>query len=75
MQHEVFVGARAVPVVDGQSLRVRVNCMSDAGRIMEPVEFALCVSLEVAEDVALPIYDQVRARIETRVGVRTGRGG
>jgi len=72
LHHEVFEGSRAVPVVDGSYLSVRVNCLADAGRILEPVEFALCVSLEVAEGVALPIYEQVRERITQRVGVQTG---
>lgn len=69
LQHETFEGEGAVPVVPGQSLVVRVNCLADAGRLDSPVEFALCVSLEVAEGVALPIYEQVRARITPRVVV------
>lgn len=69
LQHEIFEGEGAVPVVPGQSLRVRVNCLADAGRLDSPVEFALAVSLEVAEGVALPIYEQVRARITPRVAV------
>lgn len=69
LQHETFEGEGAVPVVPGQSLVVRVNCLADAGRLDSPVEFALCVSLEVAEGVGLPIYEQVRARITPRVAV------
>ncbi len=69
LQHEIFEGEGAVPVVPGQSLVVRVNCLADAGRLASPVEFALCVSLEVAEGVALPIYEQVRARVTPRVTV------
>lgn len=72
IHHEVFEGDRAVPIVDGTHLRVRVNCVADAGRISETVDFALCVSLEVAEGVALPIYQQVRDRITPRVGVQAG---
>ncbi len=69
LQHETFEGEGAVPVVPGQVLVVRVNCLADAGRLEHPVEFALCVSLEVAEGVDLPIYEQVRARITPRVAV------
>lgn len=72
LHHEVFTGDRAVPIVDGTSLPVRVNCVADAGRIVEPIEFALCVSLEVGEGVDLPIYQQVRERIAQRVGVQAG---
>ncbi|WP_431208163.1 S8 family peptidase [Burkholderia cepacia] len=69
LQHEIFEGDSAVPVVDDQDLMVRVNCVADAGRLNEPVDFALCVSIEVVEGVDLPIYQQVRERIQQRVGV------
>jgi len=69
LQHEIFEGEDAVPIVPGQSLVVRVNCLADAGRLDHAVDFALCVSLEVAEGVALPIYEQVRARITPRIAV------
>ena len=69
LQHETFEGEGAVPVVAGQHLLVRVNCVADAGRLLNPVEFALCVSLEVAEGVALPIYNQVRARISQPIAI------
>ncbi len=72
LQHETFEGEGAVPVVPGQHLVVRVNCVADAGRLVDPVEFALCVSLEVAEGVPLPIYEQVRARISPQVRVGAG---
>lgn len=75
VHHEVFEGSDAPVVTDGQSLRVRVNCIADAGRLDAPVEFALCVSLEVAEGVAVPIYEQVRERVALRVGVRSGPAG
>lgn len=69
LQHDIFEGESAVPIVAGQDLVVRVNCIADAGRLVEPVEFALCVSLEVAEGVGLPIYEQVRHRIGQRIGI------
>lgn len=72
IHHEVFHGARAVPVDDETYLSVRVNCVADAGRIFEPVAFALCVSLEVAEGVEIPIYEQIRDRIVPRVSIRGG---
>lgn len=69
LQHDIFEGESAVPIVADSELVVRVNCIADAGRLVEPVEFALCVSLEVAEGVALPIYEQVRHRIGQQVGI------
>jgi Subtilase family len=72
IHHEVFKASRAAVVQEGTTLAVRVNCLADAGPIKEPVRFALCVSLEVAEGVNLPIYQQVRERVVPRVGVRPG---
>lgn len=72
IHHEVFHGARAIPVDDETYLSVRVNCVADAGRIFDPIAFALCVSLEIAEGVDIPIYEQIRDRIAQRVGIRGG---
>jgi hypothetical protein len=72
IHHEVFYGARAIPVDDETYLSVRVNCVADAGRIVHPVAFALCVSLEVAEGVEIPVYEQIRDRVAPRVGIRGG---
>lgn len=75
VHHEVFDGQRAIPMVDGAYLAVRVNCLADAGRIMEPIKFALCVSLEVAEGIELPIYQQIRERIAPRIIVQAEGAG
>ena len=69
LQHEIFEGDSAVPIVDGQELLIRVNCVADAGRLWHPVQFAICVSLEVAEGVPLPIYQQIRERIAQPIGI------
>jgi exonuclease I len=74
LQHEIFEGESAVPVVSDQDLVVRVNCLADAGKLIEPVDFALCVSLEVAEGIDLPIYQQIRERVQQRIGVTPSAG-
>lgn len=69
VQHEVFEGRNAVAFQDGDDLIVKVSCREDAGDIIEPVRFGLAVTLEVAEDLLLPIsiYEEVRERIAVRV--------
>ena len=67
VQHEILEGSRAVPYQDGDTIRIKVNCRADAGRIDRPVRYALAVTLEVREDIDLPIYQEV----QTRLGVRT----
>jgi hypothetical protein len=63
LQHEVLEGDAVVAFVDGDRLEFKVNCAADAGKFSSKVPFALCVTLEVATGVAIPIYDEVRTRI------------
>lgn len=69
LQHEILEGTNALVFVDGERIIFKVNCSEDGGRITTPVSFALCVSLEIAEGVALPIYQEIRERVAPRVGV------
>lgn len=70
VQHEVFEGEKAVPLTDGNSLTIKVNCRKDAARMQEPVAYGLAVSLEVAEGVDIAIYDEIRTRIATAVEIQ-----
>jgi hypothetical protein len=69
VQHEVLEGEAALAFTDGAELAFKVNCAEDAGKITAPVPFALCVTLEVGEEVNLPIYQEIRERVTPRVGV------
>jgi hypothetical protein len=71
VQHEVFLGEKAAIFADGDSIDVQVNCREDApGLKNEAVPYGLAVTLEVAEGVGIPIYEEVRAKVRRRVGVR-----
>lgn len=70
LQHEVLEGQNALAVVDGKEVVFKVNCSKDAGTLSSSVPFALCVSLEVAEGITLPIYQEIRDRVSVRVGVQ-----
>ena len=70
LQHEVLKGQYAVPYTDGDFLTFKVNCKAGAGKLETAIRFALCVSLEVAETVHLPIYQEVAARIQIGSAVR-----
>ncbi len=73
LQHEVLEGARAVDFQDGDAFTIKVSCRADAGDIPEPIRYGLAVTLEVAEGVALPIYQEVRDRIRVPIRVPGGR--
>lgn len=70
VQHEVFSGERAAIFTDGDSIDVQVNCREGAPRLNEAVSYSIAVTLEVSEGIEIPIYEEVRARVLQRVGVR-----
>lgn len=70
VQHEVLRGQLATPYADGDFMIFKVNCKAGAGKLADVARFALCVSLEVAEGVPLPIYQEIAARIQISPAVR-----
>jgi len=70
VQHEVLVGERAVDFQDGDAIVIKVNCRADAGDIPRPIQYGLAVTLEVAEGIGIPVYQEVRDRLRVRVPVR-----
>lgn len=74
VQHEVLESAEAVDFQDGDGITIKVNCRSDAGDIPEPIRYALAVTLEVAEGIDIPVYQEVRDRLRIRVQIPGGGG-
>lgn len=72
VQHQIFEGERALAYVDGAKFTCKVNCAEDAGGFSEPVRFCICVSLEVAINSTIPLYQEIRQRIEPPVEIRVG---
>jgi hypothetical protein len=72
VQHEVLEGEAAVDFQDGDQMVIKVNCRADAADIEGPIAYALVVTLEVAEGIAIPIYEEVRARLHVKVPVPGG---
>jgi hypothetical protein len=70
VQHEILEGEDAVAFSDGDSFRCKVNCAADAGKLTGKVPFALCVSLEVAVNSGISIYQEIRDRIAPTVAIR-----
>ena len=63
VQHEVLEGDRAAAFVDGDNVEIRVSCRPDAGALEDPVPYALATTLEVADEIGVDIYDEVRVRV------------
>ena len=69
LQHEIFEGENAAAFVDGETISIKVNCSKDANSFSESIPYAILVSLEVAESLNLPIYQEIRERISISVPI------
>lgn len=67
VQHEVLSGEAAVAFEQDDALLIKVVCQEDAGEFIDPIPYGICVSLEVAQGVGIPVYNEVRARVQAGV--------
>lgn len=70
VQHEVLEGERAAAFAEDATMLVKVNCRSDAGVLQGSIRYSLLVTIEAAEQLEIPIYDEIAARIRPAVQVR-----
>lgn len=69
VQHEVFEGEQATVFTDGDNIRFRVSCRADAASFEEGIPYGVAITIEVAEEIGIPIYDEIQARIRAFVPV------
>lgn len=70
VQHEIFEGSKVVAFLQQDEIVIPVQCREDAGALDAEVPYGIAVSLEVKEDVEIPIYDEVRDAIEIPTRIR-----
>ena len=70
LQHEIFEGERAAAFAETETLQIKVNCRADADSLPETIRYSLVVSIEVAEELRVPVYDEIAIRIRPTVPVR-----
>ncbi len=70
IQHEILEGEKATAFHDGAVASIHVNCRQQAGKLIDEVPYGLAVTIEVAEGIGIPIYDEIRQRIRARIPVR-----
>ena len=63
LQHEILEGEGAGVFVDDANLEIQVSCRADAGTLEDEVPYALAITLEIAEELNVDIYDEVRTAI------------
>lgn len=69
LQHEIFEGSNATAFIDGESINIKINCSKDANSFLDRIPYALLVSMEVAEGIDLPIYQEIKERITIPVAI------
>ncbi|MDY3884352.1 S8 family peptidase [Porphyromonas somerae] len=69
LQHEVFKGSKASAFIDGESIKIKVNCSKDANSFTDNIPYALLVTLEVAEDIDIEIYQEIKDRISIPITI------
>lgn len=76
VQHEVVEGSEQITAYqDGDSILLHVTCKKDAtANLDHTIPYGLAVTLEVAEGIEIPIYQQLRARLKPQVAVSAVRG-
>lgn len=68
VQHEILESDRVSYYQDGDDLVIPVQCNADAcDRFDEEIPYALTVTLEVKEGINIPIYQEIRSRIQLQV--------
>lgn len=75
LQHEVIDGSKVTAFRDNATFPVHVECMRDGqrGGKIDPIRYALVVSIETAAETSVTVHDEVRAgllRLHTQAEAR-----
>ena len=69
VHHQRWEGEDAMEFVDGGNLVLDVTCSPAASELDDPISYAVAATLEVGQDVAVPVYERVRERLREMVRV------
>ena len=68
--HQRWEGEEAANFVDNGNLLLEVTCSPAAVELDDAITYAAVVTLEVGQDVPVPVYERVRAQLRAAVPVR-----
>ncbi|MEX2488001.1 MAG: hypothetical protein WD356_00580 [Pseudomonadales bacterium] len=69
--HHRWEGEEATEFVDDGNLVLDITCSPAAGELDHPITYAVVATLEVGQDVAVPVYERIRERLREVVRVMT----
>lgn len=65
VQHEILEGNRAVPIAQGDTASVQVNCRLESGSTFaQPIPYGIVVTLETSNPLGVSVYEQVKVALE-----------
>jgi Subtilase family len=67
--HRRWDGEKAVTFADNGDLLLNVSCKAAAGEMDADIMYCVAISVEVGQDVAVPVYEEVRTRLRAAVRV------
>lgn len=72
VQHEVLEGAKEITTfTDDDQIVLHVKCKADATNALDTrIPYGLAVTLEVEEGIDIPIYQEIKARIASRIATQ-----
>ncbi len=69
VQHEIFEGDKATAFESDSNLKIQINCRADAGDLTQAVPYGLVFTFEIAENLNLPIYQEIATRIRPAIEI------
>ncbi len=69
--HHRWEGEEAAEFVNNANLVLDVTCSPAAGELDEAISYAVIATLEVGQDVAVPVYERIRERLREAVRIRS----
>ena len=70
IQHEVLEGSDVVSFQDGESIQISVVCREYAEHLEDDVAYGLAVTFEIGENIDLPIYEEIKERINIPIHIK-----
>lgn len=71
VQHEILESSKVSDYQDGDELIISVQCNADAiDKLDEQIPYALAVTMEVKEGISIPIYHEIRTRIQAKIKIQ-----
>ena len=67
--HRRWEGENAVSFTDNGNLLLNVSCKATAGEMDADITYGVAISIEVGQDIPVPVYEEIRTRLRAAVRV------